>query len=526
MPNFEKTTRINQHRLSMKYLLFLNILIINSLILSCSLFCQSNKPNIIVFMVDDLGWQDCSLPFFTEKTTWNKLYHTPNLEKLAAQGMKFTNAFGNQNCTPSRVSLMTGMNPINHGVNSWTLDKNISPEEVAFMHLRTPRWKMNGLSKDRTLENSVYATLLPELLVSGGYSTIHIGKAHFAAFSTPGSDPLTLGFQTNIGGFSAGQPASYYGLDSFGFRSNIKVKRAVPHLQEYWGKDIFLTDALTRKALSSLDSLRLLNKPFFLHFSHYAIHTPLQSDKKFVQKYYDQGLDTVEASYAALIEGMDHSLGVLMEYLDQKNLSDRTMIVFLSDNGGLSDVVRGGKRNFHNTPLRSGKTSGYDGGLRIPMVVRWPGVIKASSISTSNVMIEDVFTTIRSVAGVDHLPLIQKTDGLDLMPIFKKQTHIKNRTLTWHHPHLIAGRSSDVYPFSAIRINQWKLIYAHTTEHFELFNTDSDIGEKTNLILQEKQRAARMAKRLGRKLKAGFAYMPILKNTGKAIPYPDEVAIH
>ncbi len=121
-------------------------------------------------MVDDLGWQDCSLPFFTEKTTWNKLYHTPNLEKLAAQGMKFTNAFGNQNCTPSRVSLMTGMNPINHGVNSWTLDKNISPEEVASMHLRTPRWKMNGLSKDRTLENSVYATLLPELLVSGGYS--------------------------------------------------------------------------------------------------------------------------------------------------------------------------------------------------------------------------------------------------------------------------------------------------------------------------------------------------------------------
>lgn len=484
---------------------------------------QTNRPNIIVFLVDDMGWQDCSVAFYKEKTPLNALYKTPNMERLAVAGMKFTNAYGNQNCTPTRISLMTGMNPVNHGVNSWTFEKNISPEEKSDQYLKTPQWNMNGFSPFGGYENTIYATPLPVLLKQGGYTSIHSGKAHFGAYGTPGSDPLNLGFDVNVGGTAAGQPASYLGIDSFGNKKNNPAKRAVPGLQEYWGKDIFLTEALTQKTLSVLDSVRTNSKPFFLYFSQFAVHTPLQVDKRFIQKYYDAGLDSIEAKYAAMIEGMDKSLGDVMDYLKKNKLSKNTVIIFLSDNGGLTDVVRGGNPNVHNSPARSGKTSGYDGGLRVPMIVSWPGVIKENAVCNNNVIVEDVFTTIRNITGVHQLSTVQKVDGLNLIPLFKGHSIDSNRMLTWHHPHLMNGRSPDIFPFSAIRINKWKLIYSHTKQNFELYNTDDDIGEQHNLFSTNKKRAEKMAVELGKILKNGKAGMPLIKATGKTVPYPDEI---
>ena len=238
------------------------------------------KPNIVLFVVDDMGWQDCSLPFHKSLTKQNRQFRTPNMERLAAKGMKFTNAYANQNCTPSRVSLMTGMSPLNHGVSSWTFHKDKTAGEGGDQNFDSPAWNMNGLSASPGIPNTVYASPLPQLLRKQGYKTIHAGKAHFGAFGTPGEDPLTLGFDVNIGGGGAGQPGSYLGLKNFGNNKAHSNPRAVPGLEQYWGKDIFVTEAITQEALKQLDSTG--NRPFFLHMAQFAVHTPLEADNRFV----------------------------------------------------------------------------------------------------------------------------------------------------------------------------------------------------------------------------------------------------
>lgn len=481
---------------------------------------QQRKPNIVVFLVDDMGWQDCSVPFYKEQTRQNRQFRTPNMERLAAKGVKFTNAYANQNCTPSRVSLLTGMNAVNHGVSSWTFHKNKTAGEGGDKKFQSPVWNLNGLSPVPGIPNTVYATPLPQLLRQQGYKTIHVGKAHFGAFDTPGADPLALGFDVNIGGGGAGQPGSYLGLRNFGHQQNNPNPRAVPGLEQYWGKDIFVTEAITQEALKQLDSVN--NKPFFLYIAQFAVHTPIEADNRFVQRYYNMGIDSVEARYAALVEGMDKSLGDIMDYLERKQLHKNTIIIFLSDNGGLTDVARGKPRNEHNSPLRSGKTSGYEGGLRIPMLAYWPGVTRPASVCTQQVIVEDVFTTVLSAAGGNTGQLVQKTDGLNIAPLLKGKTLPANRVLTWHFPHQRSAGSPDVQPFSAIRTGPFKLIYLHKSQTFELYNTDVDIAEQHNLAAAEPARVRAMATELGKRLKAGKAAMLVNTNTGKGVPYPDE----
>lgn len=479
------------------------------------------KPNIVLFVVDDMGWQDCSLPFHKSLTKQNRQFRTPNMERLAAKGMKFTNAYANQNCTPSRVSLMTGMSPLNHGVSSWTFHKDKTAGEGGDQNFDSPAWNMNGLSASPGIPNTVYASPLPQLLRKQGYKTIHAGKAHFGAFGTPGEDPLTLGFDVNIGGGGAGQPGSYLGLKNFGNNKAHSNPRAVPGLEQYWGKDIFVTEAITQEALKQLDSTG--NRPFFLHMAQFAVHTPLEADNRFVQRYYDAGLDSTEAKYAALVEGMDKSLGDIMDYLERKKLDNNTLIIFVSDNGGLTDVARGQPMNQHNAPLRSGKTSGYEGGLRVPMIVYWPGVTKPATVSGENLIIEDIFTTALTAAGGSSKGLVQKVDGISIAPLLKGGKQSPDRTFAWHFPHQRAAGSPDVQPFSAIRKGPWKLIYLHKSQAFELYNTDRDISEVHNLAAAEPARAKAMAAELGKLLKAGKSNMLVDKQRGKSIPYPDEV---
>ncbi len=237
-----------------------------------------DHPNILFFLVDDMGWQDTSVPFHSERTPLNDLYRTPNMEQLAAAGMKFTQAYACSVCSPTRTSLMTGMNAARHRVTNWTLSRNDSQDRPDDL-LTFPAWNVNGLQSTDSIERSVYATTLPQLLRDSGYFTIHCGKAHWGAMDTPGESPLNLGFDINIAGHAAGRPASYQGLTNFGnkVKGGFTPPWGVPGLEKYHGDSINLTKALTLEAMAALDKNLGSGKPFFLYMSHYAIHTPLDS---------------------------------------------------------------------------------------------------------------------------------------------------------------------------------------------------------------------------------------------------------
>ena len=497
------------------------ILLLGAFLCSFSLLAEKPKSkNFLIFLVDDLGWQDLSLPFADQKTPWNSLYRTPNLEKLAARGIKFTHAYANQNCTPTRVSLLTGMNALSHKVTSWTFQKDKNPDEGGDPKFQVPAWNMNGLSPYEN-KNSIHATSIATLLAEKGYATIHAGKAHFGAYGSPGENPKLHGFQINIGGSAAGQPASYSGLQNFGNKTNGVPNdiRAVPHLNRFWGKDIHLTEALTQETMRVMDSVLTHPKPFFLLFSNYAVHTPIQPDKRFVQHYYDLGIDSTEAKYASMVEGMDKSLGDWIDYLDANKLTENTVIVFLSDNGGLTDVGRGKNgRNTYNTPLRSGKTSGYEGGLRIPFVVS--GLGKKGSVNHENIIVDDIFPSILQLTNIKPKGKIQHVDGLSLVPIIQGKTSNQNRLFTWHYPHMRTNGSPDIQPFSAIRQGDWKLIFFHKDQHFELYNTRTDLSEKNNLFTSLPEKGQFLAKKLGEKLRSSNSKMLIDKEKQKEIIYP------
>ena len=414
------------------------ILLLSTLLLGA---CQKveekiQPPNIIVFLVDDMGWQDTSVPFWNEKTPFNNIYHTPNMERMAREGMKFTQAYATPVCSPTRVSLMTGMNAARHRVTNWTLKKDENQwMETAHEKLSFPNWNVNGLSPEEGVKRAVHATPLPQLLRDSGYYTIHSGKAHLGAIDTPGENPLNLGFDVNIAGHAAGAPASYLGSENFGNGKEGREIWAVPGLESYHGKDIFLTEALTLESIKAMDSAVDKNKPFFLYMAHYAVHIPIMADDRFLQKYLEKGLDTIEAKYASMVEGMDKSLGDIMNYLDRKKLADNTIILFMSDNGGLSAVARGGEKHTHNWPLSSGKGSIYEGGIREPMLVKWPGKIEAGSKSDDYIIIEDFYPTILEMAEIKDVKITQTIDGVSFMnPLLGTEKKENNRPLFWHYP--------------------------------------------------------------------------------------------
>jgi arylsulfatase A-like enzyme len=468
-----------------------------------------------------MGWQDTSVPFWDKETPFNKRYHTPSMERLASEGMKFTQAYATPVCTPTRVSLISGMNAARHRVTNWTLRRNtymVNPPAG----LQMPKWNLNGAQPTDSIEHSVHITPLPQLLKDNGYFTIHAGKAHFGALTTPGADPVNLGFDINIAGHAAGAPGSYYGTKSF---KNTRRKESiwdVPGLEKYHGKDIFLTEALTKEAILAMDKAIDQKNPFFLYMAHYAVHTPIQGDPRFEQKYLDKELDTTEAKYASMIEGMDKSLGDLMDHLAKKNIADNTIILFMSDNGGLSAVARGGEKHTHNKPLSSGKGSVREGGIREPMLVKWPGITQKRSSTDRFVIIEDFFPTILELAGITHVNTIQQIDGISFTSILKgEEQSNQERALFWHYPNNWGPTGPGIGASSVVRKGDWKLIYYHIDTRFELFNIKNDIGESINLAETEKTKLNELAKILGAYLRSVDAQMPTNTNTNQLVPWPD-----
>lgn len=480
--------------------------------------------NIVLFLVDDMGWQDTSVPFWTERTPFNDLYHTPNMERLAKEGMKFTQAYATPVCSPTRVSLMTGMNAARHRVTNWTLKKDSNqPMERNHDTLIFPEWNVNGMSAVEGDARAVHAMPLPQALQDGGYFTIHAGKAHLGAIGTPGENPINLGFNINIAGHAAGAPGSYLGAENFGNGKEGKEVWAVPGLEKYHGKDIFLTEAITREAIVAIDSAVVSKQPFFLYMSHYAIHTPIMGDKRYLQKYLNKGIDSTEAKYASMIEGMDKSLGDIMNHLERKKIDGNTIILFMSDNGGLSAVARGGEKHTHNKPLSSGKGSMREGGIREPMLVKWPEVITAETVSEHQVIIEDFYPSILEMAGIDSLETTQKVDGQSFVPILMGENYDGVRPLFWHYPNQWGAKGPGIAAASTVRKGDWKLIYYHVDRHMELFNLKEDICESDNRIDENLEKAKELATTLTNHLKDTNAQMPIDKETGEVVPYPIDV---
>lgn len=485
----------------------------------------NNKPNIILFLVDDMGWQDTSVPFWKEKTEFNNRYHTPGMERLAAEGMMFTQAYATTVCSPTRVSLMTGMNASRHRVTNWTLYRNVS-QDANHEILSFPTWNVNGVQPVDSIERSVYATMLPQILKDNGYFTIHCGKAHFGAMNTPAANPINCGFDVNIAGHAAGGLGSFLGTENFGnkHKGGYTFPWGVPGLEKYHGDSIFLTEALTIEAKKALDQALDANKPFYLYMSHYAVHIPLNADRRFYQKYIEMGLPEPEAKYASMIEAMDKSLKDLMDYLDEKRIADNTIVLFMSDNGGLSASSRAGELHTHNWPLNSGKGSAYEGGIRVPMIVKWPGKVNHGSETNEMLIIEDFFPTILEMAGVKEYNTVQPIDGKSFVPLLlnpekEKGTH----DLFWHFPNNWGPTGPGIGATSTIRSGCWKLIYYYHDQHFELFNITEDIGEQKNLDDKFPERVNVLAEKLGTYLRKVDAQRPIIKATGQSAPWPDEV---
>ena len=335
-----------------------------------------------------------------------------------------------------------------------------------------------------------------------------MGKAHFGAKGTPGEDPRNLGFDVNIAGHAAGGPGSYYGKYNFSAAWR-KADRIwdVPGLEAYHGKDINITEALTLEAVRAMEQAVADGKPFYLYLAHYAVHAPWEKDDRFFQKYADAGLKGIGAVLASMLEGMDKSLGDIRAALKRLGVEDNTIVVFMSDNGAPSNVPR-------NLPLRGHKISPYEGGIRVPLIVHWPGVTRAGSTCRDYLIIEDIFPTFLELAGASGA---RSVDGVSFVPLLKGAGgQGRQRAIFWHYPNTY-GQA----PYSAVRQGDWKLIYHHATRKLELFNLAEDIGETTELAGKEPRRCAQLAGVLGDFLRGADAQMPVDKSTGQAVPWPD-----
>lgn len=473
---------------------------------------HADRPNIVIFLVDDMGWTDTSVAFHTKPTELNQRYHTPHMARLAARGVVFTQAYASALCSPSRISLMTGMNEARHGVTNWTLDPGKSPDPDHPI-VAPPQWPLNGVAPTPGTDRTTVATCLPAILSQSGYHTIHVGKAHFGAKDTPGANPLNLGFDVNIAGHAAGGPGSYYGIYNFsGAHRNARRVWDVPGLEAYHGRDIYLTEALTREALKAVEAATDKGKPFYLYLSHYAIHAPWEPDTHYLPHYQSRGLKGLPAAYASMIESMDKSLGDVMDWLAETGCEQNTLVIFMSDNGVPAQCPR-------NSPLRGHKLTPYEGGVRVPMIVSWPGHTAEGARQAAPVKIEDLFPTVLAAAGVDNFEVPQEVDGRDLRPLFDATSNNddSDRVLVWHFPH-----TYDSLPWSVIRKGDWKLIWYYADQRAELYNLAQDISESNNLADRRPQVRGELSAALCNRLHGLGALIPIDKQTGRPFGLPGD----
>ena len=497
------------------------------------------RPNIILFLVDDLGQQDVSVPMLADPSALNRRYRTPNLERFAARGVRFSNAYAAAPvCTPSRTAILTGQSPARTHITYWTLQKD-TDQTSRHPRLDPPRWAVNGAQPS--------AANLPELLRARGYRTIHAGKAHFGARDTEGADPLRMGFDVNIGGHAAGAPGSFLGTHHFkdaARKQQGKVAPAdaapsvwdVPGLARWHGQDIWLDDALAREASAAIARAAIEARPFYLSFCPYGVHAPIMTDARFADAYPE--LDPTERAYATMVAAIDEALGQLVAQCERSGVLDSTVIVFTSDNGGLSAHARGAapdgaKAHTHNAPLRSGKGSAYEGGVRVPLVVAGPGIAHREAPLAWPVVGTDLYPTILALAGAS-VPDGRACDGVDLAPVLRgvpdgsvdaPVAALAERAILFHQPHRWGPEGPGIEPFTAIRRGDWKLIFFHDDAPAErarvqLFDVAHDPGETRERSGDEPARLATMLALLRAACAESGAQMSLDRATGRPVELP------
>ena len=418
----------------------------------------ARKPNILLFLIDDLGWADLSC-------YGSKYHETPHLDRLAAQGLRFTNAYAAcPVCSPTRESILTGLYPARTHLtnflvgNKWPADSPLEP---------LTDWRK---SIDRS------HTTLPELLKQSGYTTAHIGKWHLGR----DEKPQDHGFDVNIAGGVWGTPPSYFSPYKNPF---------LPDGPE--GE--YLTDRLGLEAEKLIESYaKNPDKPFYLQLWHYGVHIPLRAPAALIKKYEAKPKPdgaTTNATYAAMLESVDTTIGRILKKLDDLKLSDNTIVLFTSDNGGLS-VREGGPAPTSNAPLRTGKGFLYEGGIRVPLLIRHPALTKPNSTTDHPVISTDFLPTLTELAGIS---LPKNLDGLSLAPTLRDNSPPKRDALYWHYPHYANQGSS---PSAAVRNGPWKLIEFFDTEKTELYNLDKDPSETTDLSASDPQQTTRLKQML------------------------------
>ncbi|TRX49682.1 sulfatase [Fulvivirga sp. M361] len=415
--------------------------------------CQeTDHPNIILFYVDDLGWSDLGY-------TGSVFYESPTIDLMAAKAMIFTNAYANApNCAPSRASLLSGLYTPRHGVYT------VAPAA-------------RGKSSNRKLvptptktELSPSFPTIANMLQQHGYETAQIGKWHLGKGP---SNAVHQGFDISSGGTARGYPPSYF--------SPYKI----PGFEDGSTRE-YLTDRLTDEALRFIEDQA--EQPFFLYLSHYAVHTPLQAKEADKTPFSDKNSakDQDNITYAAMIRSVDRSMARIESKLKDLQLTEKTLIIFYSDNGGLGSVTS-------NKPLKGEKGMLYEGGIRVPMFWYWPGKIKPHTVCNEPVIGIDIFPTLMAVAGVSAEDL--RLDGEDLTPLLFEKGMWEQRSLYWHFPAYLQGTRSTKYPqelvrgwravpSGAIRKGDWKLIEDFETGELFLYNLTLDISEKENLALK------------------------------------------
>jgi arylsulfatase A-like enzyme len=410
-------------------------------------------------LVDDMGWTDIGCG-------GSKYYETPNIDQLAKDGMRFTDAYSACTvCSPTRAAILTGKSPARLQITDW-----IAGHERPFARLTIPEW-----TKYLPLEEETLA----EKLKAKGYATASIGKWHLGG---PAFYPEKQGFDVNIGGTDRGSPPSYFSPYGIATLSD-------------GPKGEFLTDRLTSEAINFMEENK--EKPFFLYLPHYAVHTPIQAKPEVVAKYQKKAPSRGHSDpvYAALVESVDDSVGRLREALEKLALRENTLFIFTSDNGGLSHLVnaKGWSRGpTDNSPARLGKGSAYDGGVRVPFIAVWPEVIPQGEKCDVPVISYDVLPTVlAAVSGTEVKS--QGIDGESLMPLLTQKDLIKRGAIYWHYPHYHPGSAT---PYSATREGDWKLIEFYEDSRVELYNLRRDPGETQNMAEVDGDVTERLLKQL------------------------------
>ncbi len=416
----------------------------------------SDKPNVVFFYIDDLGWAD---PGFAG----SDFHETPNIDALAADAMVFTDAYANgPNCAPSRACLLSGLYAPRHGIFT-----------VGDPRRGNDRFRRLEPIQNKTVLANEFVTWA-EVLRENGYTLASMGKWHL------GDNPAAQGFDLNVAGREWGSPSGG-GYHSPYLYPNLK--------QDQPGE--YLTDRLTEEATQFIADNQA--GPFFLYLAHYAVHTPIQAKPELTAKYKSKqpGIHQSNAEYAAMIESVDNSVGQVLATLDELGLSDETVVVFSSDNGGFGGATS-------NHPLRGAKGMLYEGGIRVPLIIRSPGVTKPGSRCAEPVIGIDLYPTFIEITG-STLPNGLEPDGVSLMPLLRDSSASLDRdAIFWHFPAYLQGSGDPAggpfrtTPAGAIRKGDWKLIEWFETGRRELYNLNNDIGEASELSESEPDKLAEL----------------------------------